>query len=95
MSSLTEQKIESAIKKAWVELETFYDRIFAKVKPTEEMWVEILALEEKLTTALKERPLTSMQIRALMVEHTKAFKRVCLNAKESGGVAARSGAPAS
>ncbi len=95
MSSLTEQKIESAIKKVWAELETFYDRIFVKVKPTDEMWVEILALEEQLTTALKERPLTSMQIRALMVTHTKAFKKVCLNAKESGGVAERGGAPVS
>ena len=94
MSSLTEQKIEAAIKKAWVELEAFYDRIFVRVKPTDVMWAEILVLEEKLTTALKERPLTSMQIRALMVNHTKAFKKVCLNAKESGGVAERSGSPA-
>lgn len=95
MSSLTDQKIESAIKKTWIELETFYDRIFVRVKPTDEMWVEILALEEILVTALKERPLTSMQIRALMVNHTKAFKKVCLDVKESGGVAERGGAPVS
>lgn len=94
MSSLTDQKIESAIKKAWHELETFYDRVFVKVKPTDIMWVEILALEEQLVTALKERPLTSMQIRALMVTHTKAFKKVCLNVKESGRAVERSGAPA-
>jgi hypothetical protein len=43
---------------------------------------------------LKERPLTSMQIRALMVTHTKAFKKVCLNVKESGRAVERSGAPA-
>lgn len=95
MSSLTEQKIESAIKKAWAELEAFYDRIFVKVKPTDEMWVEILALEEQFTTALKERPLTSMQIRALMVTHTKAFKTVCMGAKESGRSVERSGTSAS
>jgi len=95
MSSLTDQKIESGIEKAWGELETFYDRIFVKVKPTEEMWAEILVLEEVLVTALKERPLTSMQIRALMVNHTKTFKKVFLDAKESGGVAERSRAPVS
>ncbi len=95
MASLTEDKIRAATNKAYKELEAFYDRVFTECKPEEAKWKEIFQLEDQLAVSLEERPLTSMQIRALMVSYTKRFKKLCLDAKDSGGVVARGGAPAS
>lgn len=94
MSSVTEDRIEAAIQRMWIEIEKFYDSIFRDLKPDEETFTKLLWLEDGLTECLSERPLTSMQIRAFMVTHTRAFKKVCLDAKESGGITERSGSPA-
>jgi len=92
---LTDDKIETAIGRMWVEVETFYDNIFKKVAidPESGVWGALTKLEERLTSSLAVRPLTTMEIRALMANHIKAFKKLFLHAKESGGVVERGGSP--
>lgn len=78
MSSVTDQKVSSALSKAYDELQKFYDRVFPQGNTDQVMWKELLHIEDMLTEALKERPLGSMQIRGLVAGHVKSFKASCL-----------------
>jgi hypothetical protein len=96
MSSVTDDRIEAATSRMWVEIEKFYDKVFTEVTidPESEVWGKLLFLEDRLVKSLAVRPLTSMEIRALMANHIRDFKKLFLDAKESGGVVARGGSPA-
>lgn len=92
--SLTDDKIEDAIEAMWIDIEKFYDKLFEAEKVPWTVWGALLDMEDRLTKALEKRPLTSMEIRALMAAHISSFKKLCLDAKKSGGTTARSGTPA-
>ena len=96
MSSVTDDKIEAATYRYWKEVEAFYDKVFKDVSipPDSRAWKKLAVLEVALCEALEKRPLTTMEIRAVMADSTRRFKKLFLDEKESGGVVARSGSPA-
>ncbi len=96
MSSVTDDKIEGALSRYWKEFEAFYDKVFRDVAipPDSPVWEKLSAREDIFVENLAERPLTTMDIRAQMANQIRFVKRLFLDAKESGGVVARSGSPA-
>jgi hypothetical protein len=97
MSSVTDDKIEGALLRYWKEIETFYDKVFRDVTfpDNSAVWGKLTDMEADLWDALEKRPLTTMDIRAVMASFTRRCKKLFLDAKESGGVVARGGSPAS
>jgi hypothetical protein len=97
MSSVTDDKIEGALLRYWKEIEVFYDKVFKDISipDNSEVWEWLSDIEDDLMDALAKRPLTTMDIRALMADFTRRCKKLFLDAKESGRVVARGGAPAS
>jgi hypothetical protein len=96
MSSVTDDKIEGALLRYWKEIEVFYDKVFVDVSVPDnsEVWERLSEMEADLMDALAKRPLTTIEIRAVMAEFTRRCKKLFLDAKESGRVVARSGSPA-
>lgn len=96
MSSVTDDKIEAAYERYYKEIETFYDKVFMDVTiPVNSVaWERLSLLETTLWDGLEKRPLTTIEIRALWADFTRRCKKLFLDAKESGGVVARSGSPA-
>ncbi len=80
--TVTDKRIDAERAKSTEICARFYVSIFPKENAGMEFWREANIMDDKLAVEIKQRPLSSMQVRKAFHAYTVAFKRAC-NARGS------------
>ena len=84
MTTLTEKRISGKMSPCTENACKLYEKAFPSAAADEEFWRKFDALDEELGTALAARPLSAMQIDAILRDFLMRFRDLCREGRDRG-----------